>query len=238
MAFDMVLDTETTDQHYRRTTEPCAEAMLCYDFGAVVRDTTTGEIVERVSYVVAETYYNTQLMQSAYYAKKRSIYNEGIRNNEWLVVPFATVYEWVRNVIKQYHIRTVWAYNAKFDTATLNNTVRYYSHDYVRFFFPYKTKIKDVWDRCTNITGTEKYVRWALDNGYVSPKGNPRTNAECVYRYLTGDDSFAEAHTALADAEIEAAILTIAQKKHKKSRQSIGQGWRDAAAIARALRAE
>lgn len=232
--YDLVIDTETAPTR-KVPMQLMAANSLVYDMGGVVRDTKTGEIVHSFSFVIADTFYNTSMMQSAYYADKLPQYHEGVVRGLWLSVPFKYVYEYVNNIIAEYGIKTVWAYNAQFDITTLNNTIHYYSNGWIKNFFAANIEIKDIWARCSNITGTKKYVSYCIDNGYLTDKGNPKTSAEIVYRYLTQNDDFIEAHTALNDAEIEAFILTKAQKNKKKAQKGIGQGYRAAAKIAKQM---
>ena len=232
--YDLIIDTETAPTR-KVPMQLMAANSLVYDMGGVVRDTKTGEIVHSFSFVIADTFYNTSMMQSAYYADKLPQYHEGVAKGLWLSVPFKYVYEYVNNIIAEYGIKTVWAYNAQFDITTLNNTIHYYSNGWIKSFFAANIEIKDIWARCSNITGTKKYVSYCIDNGYLTDKGNPKTSAEIVYRYLTQNDDFIEAHTALNDAEIEAFILTKAQKNKKKAQKGIGQGYRAAAKIAKQM---
>lgn len=235
--FDLIIDTETTPMRKNLPMYAIAQNSLVYDFGGVVRDTKTGEIIDSFSFIISDTFYNNSLMQSAYYAKKLPQYHEGVQRGEWLSVSFKYAYDYVNNIISQYGIKHVWAFNASFDVATLNNSISYYSNNWVNTFFN-NVKVKDIWNRVTNITGTKKYVRWCFDNGFVSAKGNPKTSAEIVYRYLKKDNNFIESHTALSDAEIEAFILTCAQKNKKKSNVSDGlkaNGWKNASKIAKNL---
>jgi hypothetical protein len=236
--YDLIIDTETTDIAKRMSAQPNPSSMLIYDFGGVVRNTKTGEIVDSFSFIISETFYNINLMNTAYYAKKLPQYHKGVQHGEWTSVSFAYAYHYVHGLIEKYNIKTVWAYNASFDVDTLNATIRIYSNGFISQFFNDNIKFKDIWNRVTNITGTKKYVSWCIDNGYLSAKGNPKTSAEIVYRYLVDNHDFIEDHTAESDARIEAFILTCAQKNKKKSRVRDGlraNGWREASKIAKSL---
>jgi len=224
----MVLDTETapTIKYHDSNIHP--ETMLVYDIGWIVASGDTGAILERRSFVVAETFYS-EYMESAYYADKLPQYYEGL-GTDWTADNFINIWQQFKNDVIEYNIKNIWAYNAKFDEIVLNNTIKTYSNGFVKWFKPYKCNIRDIWDYASCITKTKKYVTWCVLNGYVSDKGNPSTSAEVVHRYLTDDNDFIEAHTALADCEIENAILTAAKRRHVKTRHSKGQGWRDAAA--------
>ena len=72
----IVFDTETapTVKHYDRRAHP--ETSLVYDFGWVVVDGNDFSIKEERSFIIAETFTNHQLMNSAYYANKLPQYIE------------------------------------------------------------------------------------------------------------------------------------------------------------------
>lgn len=238
MAYYMILDTETCDRYARKTDQPEPWNSLVYDLGFVVVDSKTFEEVESASLVISETFNDIRLMNSAYYANKVLQYRAGIsldNSGDWHMVDALTAYNLVRDTIKKYNVRKVWAYNAKFDQQALNSTVRTYSNGFCGFWFPFKVAICDIWDYATCITASKPYVRWAISHGCVSAKGNPQTSAEVVYRYLTRNSDFIESHTALSDARIECAILRAAKSRHKKTAHTVGQGWRGAAKVAREL---
>ena len=230
----VVLDTETAPQE-NFDARNMAKTSLVYDFGYVITD---GETVfcER-SFIIAETFYNDNLMQSAYYAEKIPMYRAGM-GEVWEVASFLTAWRIFKEDCTKYGVKDMFAYNARFDRDVLNHTIEFYSNGFVKFFFPYKMRIKDIWTMAGGtICATKKYVKWCMTNGYISPSGNPKTSAEIVYRYVTKDAGFIEAHTALNDAKIENEILKKIRKRHQKTNtKPNGTGWRSAAAIARVLK--
>ena len=200
---------------------------LVYDFGWIV---TNGEqVFERRSFIVSETFNNADLMNSAYYARKLPQYRAGI-GKDWTLAPFLEIYSQFIADIHTYNVRDVWAYNANFDRDALNNTVATYSNGFRPYFFPYNIRIKDVWSAAGDtICNTDKYVLWCLDHNYTKPSGNPLTTAEVVYRYLTSNIDFIEAHTALAACEIENYILQRVRKRKQKHNTTPNRsGWRKA----------
>jgi hypothetical protein len=56
---------------------------------------------------------------------------------------------------------------------------------------------------------TPDYQAFCEDNGRFTESGNYSTTAETVYQYMTRASEFVEAHTALADSEIELDILLL-----------------------------
>ena len=243
----IVLDTETAPTFRHCDGQPHPETSLVYDVGWVVVDGNSGEFLETRSFLNTDVFF-TQFMNSAYYAEKLPNYWDIIRDNvsefdasNWYFDTFLNIFNQFKEDVREYEVRDIWAYNAKFDKTVLNHTIETLSNGYVRFFAPYgvkNTKVhwRDVWDYASCITGSEKFVKWAMAHEKLTASGNPKTSAECVYQYLTGDDGFVEEHTALSDAMIEAYILRKAKKRHKKTRHSMGQGWRDAAKTAKTMR--
>ena len=226
----IVIDTETAPVVPSDEVDP--RNMRVYDLGWIVTD-RDGVIYEQRSYIIANTFFNHALMQGAYYADKLPQYYQGM-GTAWEVISFLDAYKQFAADVKQYNVRDIWAYNARFDRSALNATIEDYSNGFRAFFYPFGCKVRDIWDYAgSTICNTKKYVAWCRENGFVSDKGNPQTSAEVVYRYITGRNDFAEAHTALNDCEIELSILRAARKRHQKARKSMGQGWRDAAKIAK-----
>lgn len=69
---------------------------------------------------------------------------------------------------------------------------------------------------CECIMYGKKFRETAFNNLWITENGNFQTNAQVCYRYLTGDNTFIEKHTALADVEIETEILLHCLKQKKK----------------------
>lgn len=91
-------------------------------------------------------------------------------------------------------------------------TPRRARHEFEADIFRYKGEVYplfDVWAlACQNLTGDEGFKSYCEENERVTTSGKYySTSAETVYQYLTDDPNFDEAHTALADAEIEAEIF-------------------------------
>lgn len=91
----------------------------------------------------------------------------------------------VKDTIKRYNVRKVWAYNCSFDLQALNSTIRHYSNGFTPYFMPYKVKFCDIWDYASCITATKDYIKFCGKHGFFTPSGNPKTSAETVYAYLT-----------------------------------------------------
>ena len=163
-------------------------------------------------------------MQSAYYAKKIPMYIEGIKSRAFNVVTFYEARERLLAAMRKYNIEAVCAYNANFDYTALNTTQRWLTKSKYRFFLPYGTKVYCIWHMACQLICTQKaYIKFCLENDFVSPSGNIKTNAETVYAYMTRDICYEENHTGLEDVLIETKILAKCFSQHKKVEKNINR---------------
>ena len=203
----MVIDTETANG---------LEMQLPYDFGGLVLNTQTGEIVRTFSFVCAEVFLDKQLMTSAYYSEKVPQYWKQIKTGERQLKKLLNIRKAVHELLDEFGIKRVFAYNMGFDRRSSNNDCRMYT-DFVKWFFPYGIELLDIWHACCeSLLNTKKYCKWAEKNGFVSEKGNIQTSAEVAYKYLTNDLTFKEEHKGLEDCQIEATLLMNCVKRKVK----------------------
>lgn len=80
--------------------------------------------------------------------------------------------------------------------------------DYQHFTFrDLSVPVFDLWGlACEHILNTDEYRKTARENGWIGDKYY-RTNAEVTYRFITGNITFDEAHTAIDDCDIETIIF-------------------------------
>lgn len=227
----LVLDVETANS---------TDDALVYDLGYVVCD-KKGNIYEADSFIVSDIFYKeAELMQSAYYAKKIPMYIEGIKSRAFNVVTFYEARERLLAAMRKYNVEAVCAYNANFDYTALNTTQRWLTKSKYRFFLPYGTKVYCIWHMACQLICTQKaYIKFCLENGFVSPSGNIKTNAETVYAYMTRDICYEENHTGLEDVLIETKILAKCFSQHKKVEKNINRFcWKIPQAKAKEIQAK
>lgn len=200
--FYMVLDTETV-----------ADARVPYDVAWIIVD-REGNVYERFNGLSAEVLQNETLRylvkRDSFAKRKADFYLEGAPAD---IIPFENIL-----MTAQYHVDVydaiVVAYNAAFDVKVLNDYAN--AMFGVPFFTP-ETEIWDLWNMALNtICDSRNYVRWCIDAGMITEKGNISCSAEAVYSYLTTNAIFEEKHTALADCEIEAQILQAVFDRKQK----------------------
>lgn len=224
----IILDTEGTNK-VKAASGNIAETALVYDIGWIVADKKTGEVLDKYSFVNTDIFYRHDLMKNAYYAEKLPQYHKGL-GEEWIPLSFLSIKKIFANVCRDYQVKQIWAYNVRYDRTALNNTCAELSNGFVEFFTPYGIKWCDIWDFAgKSLCSTSKFIKWTIENGFITPKGNPQTSAEVVYRYITQNKEFVENHTALEDCEIEHSILRACLKRREAQPKTMGNGWRYAA---------
>lgn len=204
----LVLDTETANS---------VQYPLPYDLGYKIFNRKR-EVVETRSFCIYEIFCEEKdLMQSAYYAEKLPQYYEELKRKQRKLVRLYTARKTILEDMQKYKIDRVYAYNMGFDRRALNNDQKYTTKNKYRFFFPRDTEFRCIWNMaCQVLLARPSYIKFALQNGYVSPKGNILTNAECCYRYISKDTNFVEVHKGIDDVNIEAEILLACFAQHKK----------------------
>lgn len=215
----LVLDTETAT---RDTTKGIyGTNMLVYDIGGVVVN-RKGEIFEQFSFIVKEVFFNHKMMENAYYYNKTPQYIIEASEGKRIIASWFEIKEYIYNLMEEYGITEVWAYNAIFDDGTLKRTNKDLGGDWG--YFPKGTTVKCIMRLAEcSICQQKMYNHFCMNHGYMTNHSNPRCRrtAEIVYRYINGTNEFIEDHTALEDSYIEAKILAKCFRQHKKMKPSI-----------------
>ena len=215
----LIIDTETCNT---------IEQPMPYDIGYAICD-RYGNIALKRSFVVAEMFLDRKdLMQSAYFAEKIPMYWEDIKSGKRVVKSIFNIRKQLHEDMKAYNVKTVGAYNMGFDKRALNNIIRYCSKSLIRWFFPFGTEYICIWNiACQVVLNSTSYVKFCMQNGLESEKGNIITSAETCYKFLKKNIDFVESHTGLEDVEIEVEIMAKCFSTHKKMNKGIYSAcWR------------
>ena len=224
----MVVDVETTNN----IMDSKFNDGLVYDLGFTIAD-KKGNIYAKRSFAIKEIFEWAELMSTAYYKEKLPLYFDKLDKGIMEKISIWDARKKVKEAIKFFNIKEIYAYNANFDFTTLNNTVRYLSGSACRWFFPYGTQICDIWHIACQVLGTQKTFAW---ENIRNEKNNLTTSAERMFSYLSQNFEFEEEHTGLADALIETQILARCFKTHKKIDKKINRAcWRIPQKFAKSL---
>lgn len=215
----LVLDTETLNGIKLDDGGIDLTQSLVYDFGWAIVD-SHGRIYQERSFVVKETFLGMKdAMQSAYYANKIPHYWEEIKSGKRALASWYQIKVLFDTDCKDYPIKAISAHNASFDHRAILNTQRYLTKSKYRFYFPYNVEIIDTLKISKQVMGEmESYKKFCADNGYMTKHKTPRVKltAEILYRFISNDNEFKEAHTGLEDVKIETKILAYCLRRKKK----------------------
>lgn len=191
----VVFDTETTS----------LEKPFCYDIGYVIIEAESWEILARRSFVVEQVWHNLPLFFSAYYADKRPLYVSAMRARAAIMDKFGYICRQMRKDFRMYDVKIAFAFNSTFDEKVFN-----FNCDWYKCINPFdEIPIHDIRGFAHRFIVGADYKAFCDRNQYYTDAGNYSTTAEVIFRYITRNTDFIEAHTALNDAEIEADILHV-----------------------------
>lgn len=221
--YKIVIDTETCPMD-KTLQEVKGTNMLVYDIGWSITD-RRGKVYLTRSFVVADVFLEYKdLMKSAYYSNKIPLYWDEIKQGKRKLAKLSTIQKIFYDDIAMWDVNKIFAHNMYFDYSALNNTMRYITKSKKRYFFPYGMEICDTLKMARDvIVPKATYQMFCVENGYLDKRGNPRATAEILYRFISGDNDFVEAHTGLEDVLIEKEIMAYCYRQHKKMRRILYQ---------------
>ena len=215
----MVLDVETTNNDM---TSKFNDGLV-YDIGFGIYDKQGNTYCER-SYCVKEIFNDKNLMNSAYYKEKLPKYYEELKQGKREIKTALQTRKIIKQAIEYFNIKEVYAYNANFDNTTLNNTIRYITSSFVRWFLPYGINVCCIWNIACQVLGTQKTFQF---ENIRNENGNLKTSAERMFAYISQNEEFEEEHIGISDVRIEKEILIRCLKSHKKIDKNINRAcWR------------
>lgn len=190
----VVFDTETIS----------TEKLFTYNIGWLIYNTKEQKIVIKHDFIVEQIWHNAELFATAYFKEKRPIYIKDMRSKKTKMEKFGYITQLMYREFKQYEVQQAYAYNSNFDERVFN-----FNCDWFKVINPFDNiPIYDIRGYVHRVVAYDpKYQEFCAENSYFTEGGNFSTTAETVYKFLIEDKDFVEAHTALADSEIECNIL-------------------------------
>ena len=207
----MVIDGETCETRRDERGQLDTSCGQVYDLGGEVLHVESGKILDEFDLVNEDVFFGMpEAMNEAYFADKIPQYLEDMRMQRRKIVDTWDMWKTVSNMCKKHNIEAIAAHNALFDVKTLNATIRYQTKSKKRYFLPYGIPIMDTMKMADQvICKTKEYIDFCKTNNYMTKHDVPRPQktAEVLWRFLTNNNNFQEAHTGLADVKIEAQIF-------------------------------
>lgn len=191
----MVFDTETISVDKR----------FCYNVGYVIFNTEERVILCKKEYIVQQAWHNLPLFATAYYADKRPLYVAAMRGKRAILDKWGYIMRDMKRDMRENNVEYAYAYNSPFDDEVFTFNCDWYKTNNPLENIP----VLDIRGMVSEfITNTADYRDFCETYQRFTNSGNYNGNAETVYQYITVNSEFIEAHTALADSEIEMEILT------------------------------
>ena len=173
----LVFDTETTSLN-----KP-----FCYNVGWVVaqmEDDGSFTVLDEREYMVKQVWYNSMLFATAFYADKKQIYHERIRQGFIKVVRFDELINILSETINFYNVEIAYAYNSPFD-------VRVFQFCTEWFHTPNPLAEIPVYDIrayfMDTVKNNDEYKLFCENNELFTETGNYSTSAETAYKYIIND---------------------------------------------------
>ena len=216
----LVVDTETVNTCRDETGRLDTSAPLCYDIGFAVVD-THGEVYATESFVNEDIFFvERDMMKTAYYAHKMPQYDEDLKNGLRKLGTTLAIRNRMWSLIEEYNIQEVVAHNARFDITALNMTLRYRTKSEKRRWFPPYIEVWDSMLMARSVIGKmPTYRKFCEENGFLTKNNQCSMNAENLYKFITKNLEFEEAHTGLEDVLIEKEIMAYCYRQHKPMKQ-------------------
>ena len=194
----LMIDTETTND---------LECPIVYDVGYQIFTLADGVLCEK-SFVNADVFCDAELMASAYFADKINSYWEEIRDGQRILRKWFNIKKELAEDCQRFGVQFACAHNSAFDNRALNTTQRYITTSKYRYFLPYRIVWLDTLKMARKLLkNNDSYGEFCYENGYLTTRGCRRYTAEIIYRWLSGEAEFVEAHTGLEDVKIERQIF-------------------------------
>lgn len=201
----MMIDTEATNG---------LDCPIVYDVGYQIFSLDEGVLCER-SFVNADVFCDAELMASAYFADKIPDYWQEIVSGQRILKKWFNIKKQIAEDCKKYGVEIACAHNAAFDNRALNITQRYQTTSKYRYFLPFGVEWWDTLKMAREILKqNEDYGTFCYENDYLTSRGCRRYTAEIIYKWLTGNTEFEEAHTGLEDVKIERQIFEYCVNKN------------------------
>ena len=207
----MILDTETVGTF---------GSPLIHDIGYVIINKDF-EVLKKGRFLVKELHQMGRwiLNTSDFYNEYSDEYVKARKTET--IARWADIAKTLKKEIRDFKVTTISAYNIAFDYRAIKYTDDLLGSGELSKVLDQKGKsLLCIWNlACETILQSPQFHQFAVENDYVSERGNISTSAETCYRFIKKNTEYIEKHTALSDAEDEKEILEyiITHVKGKKS---------------------
>lgn len=191
--------------------ETCNDKRIIMELSFLVINKLFGKKQERC-YIIKEVWENEEYRNGKYAIEKLAHWQEMIDKGQAQVVSIYKLYGIINRTIIDKQVNIFSAYNVAFDFNAIEKTYHRYGID-KRKDYKQTNKLLGLeklclWEYARKIYCTKSYVKWALENGKLTPKSKIKSSAESLYQYLVENQNFEETHFGIEDLQIEYTIFT------------------------------
>ena len=219
----MFIDIETVGK---------VDSPIMYDLSITIKSIKTGKVLYKMCFIVANIFNDKDTMTSPFYTKANDkFYRHKLGHSKlYQMKPNFEIAEIVNQLIKDYGITTMIAYNCKFDRLGVdlfyeraNETLELDKVDKVIPNLVKKLVLVDLWQWVYETMGkSQVYKDWCKANNFVTKKGtNYMSNVETVYKFISKDLDFIERHTGLEDLVAEMKIFDALRKVNPRIKPNL-----------------
>lgn len=211
----LMIDTETTND---------IDYPFVYDLGYQIFTLADGVLCEK-SFVNADIFLDDELMASAFFADKIPSYWDEIKSGKRILRRWYNIKRELREDCTKYGVTIACAHNAAFDNRAMNTTQRFITTSKNRYFLPFGIVWYDTLKMARQVLkDNENYSTFCWENEYLTKNMRLRYTAEIIYKWLSQNAEFEEAHTGLEDVKIEREIFEYLVNNYP---EIDGQLWKD-----------
>ena len=237
----LVLDTETihsglldNDNNVIPTRDIIEISWVVLDCdGVEISQSKKGFIVQEFwdnkSYLLSKNYEQTKkgiIEKQNFAINKISHWQQALRDRVLQVKPWSYIIKQLNKDLKNYDITLFSAYNIAFDRGAIYSTSKLLKDKTYNKIW--EIDFIDIMELVKVIVKDKNFKIWSENHNSITPKGNYKTSAEALYRYLTNNSNkletvipdsinWSETHLAIEDIICEALIiqsaLTYARRK-------------------------
>lgn len=190
--------------------ETCNDQRIIMELSFLVINKLFGKKQEKC-FIIKEVWENEEYRNGKYAIEKLAHWQEMIDNGKAQVISIYKLYDLINKTIIDKGINIFSAYNVAFDFNAIHKTYHRYGID-KRKDYKESNKLLGLqklclWNYARKIYCTKNYVKWALENGKLTPKSKIKSSAESLYQYLVENEEFVETHFGIEDLQIEYTIF-------------------------------
>ena len=172
----VIFDTETIS----------LEKPFCYNIGYVIEnidDIHRTRTLVKKDFVVEQIWHNLPLFSTAYYANKKPIYINRMRQRKTIMNKFGYICQEMIKDFQKYDIHYAFAFNSPFDEKVFN-----FNCDWFKCNNPFDNiEIKDIRGFAHYFIVNDAYKKFCEQDNLFTDSGNYSTTAETFYKYITDE---------------------------------------------------